>query len=263
MGHRKKKGKESKEQSSTWLDLAIYLVAGIGLFFFTMHLATRAMLSLADELIIADEWPVLYSAVVCSLSAICSGGTVYILGIRRGKITWSGIGLTPMVWRWSWLLVGILAIVLAIPIQALLANWIRRMLIWDPFGMGAQGITQRSLVIGRSYSFSWVKLFLTFLSMGVLAPISEELYFRGLIHSWLQSRFGLGLRIVLSSLIFGLAHLPAVATAVSDFILGLICAVAYERSRSIWLPVALHVIHNVFLVIFIYLALAVLSMASP
>jgi membrane protease YdiL (CAAX protease family) len=257
MSHREKKTIGSKEQSSTWLDLAVYLVAGIGSFFFTTYLASQAMSSLTGE------WIMLHSVMVWSLNAICSGGTFYILGVRRGRITWSGIGLVSASWRWRWLLVGSLAMALAFPVRVLLTNWLRERLVWNPIGVSDEGLSGTSLVIGESYSFSWSKFGLTLLGMGVLVPVVEELYFRGLIHSWFQSRIGFGLRILLSSLIFGLAHLPAVGTAVSNFINGLILAVAYERSRSIWLPIALHMINNILLVVLIYLALAIRGMISP
>ena len=91
----------------------------------------------------------------------------------------------------------------------------------------------------------------------MLAPISEELYFRGLIHRWFQSRLRFWPRVLLSSAIFGLAHFDSIGVAVSSFMLGLINAVAYERSESVWLPIAIHMITNSFGVILLYVATAI------
>jgi membrane protease YdiL (CAAX protease family) len=243
-----KRGTQSRPQPSTWLDLAAYLVVGMGLFFFATYLVGRAMLSLADE------WIILHSVTIDLLNAVCLGGTVYILGVHRGKITWSGIGLKPMRWRWRWLLAGIPLMAITIPIRGLLATWASQTFVWET---DAQGLTRTSLMVGGSYTFSWINFGLTLLCLGILVPMAEELYFRGLIHDWLQSRFGFGLRILLSSLVFGLWHLPAVGAATSNLILGLILTVAYEKSRSIWLPIALHLINNISAVFMVYLALAV------
>ncbi|MBN1813321.1 MAG: CPBP family intramembrane metalloprotease [Anaerolineae bacterium] len=255
MGNRKSLVAESSDQPSTWVDLAIYLVVGVGASF-TMYLAV-AISSFAGE------WTMLHSSIVWSLRSTCLLGAVYILGVRRGRITWSGIGLVSAPWRWRWFLVGSFVIAIAIPIRTLLANWVRERVVWNPFEMGDKGLSATSLVTGGSYSFSWGKFGLAVLGLGVLVPVTEELYFRGLLHSWFQSRIGFGPRIVLSSLIFGLWHLPAIGSAVSNLVNGLILTVAYERSRSIWLPIALHMIHNVLLVVLIYSALAIRGIISP
>ena len=115
------------------------------------------------------------------------------------------------------------------------------------------------LVTGSDYSFSWTKFGLTLLSFGLIGPIVEELYFRGLIHTWFQSRFGYGVRVLASSLIFGLSHLPHIGNAFSAFVSGLILVVAYEKSRSIWLSIATHVANNSFLVVVVYWGLAMMA----
>lgn len=177
MGNRKSLAAESSDQPSTWVDLAVYLVAGIGSFFLTTYLAGQAMSSLAGK------WTMLYSVTIWSLSIICLGGTFYILGVRCDRITWSGIGLVPISWRWRWLLVGSLVMAIAFPVRVLLANWIRERLVWNPIGVSDEGLSGTSLIIGESYSFSWSKFTLALFGMGAFVPVAEELYFRGLIHS--------------------------------------------------------------------------------
>lgn len=253
MNHRDRKSTESRGQPSTWIDLALYLIPGIGMYFLSIYFPF-ALLS------IAGEWTVLHSFIFYLLNAIGLVAIVYVLGISRGKITWSKIGFVPIVWRWRWLLICILIIAISFPIRALLANWIKQAFPWDPFDMSTKGPPPNVTLVGQSYSFSWGKFSLTLLGFGILIPIAEELYFRGLIHGWFQSQLGPGLRLLLSSLIFGLWHLPATGTAAAGAVFGLIVAIAYERSRSIWLPIALHILNNSFIVVLAYLALLLIEL---
>ena len=111
-------------------------------------------------------------------------------------------------------------------------------------------------VLTPTAGFSWTYLALSVLGMGVIVPIAEELYFRGLIHSGLKSRLGYWPRVLLSSLIFGLAHFDALGVAVSAFTLGIANAVAFEKSESIWLPIAIHAITNTIAAILLNLIMA-------
>jgi membrane protease YdiL (CAAX protease family) len=72
----------------------------------------------------------------------------------------------------------------------------------------------------------------------VVAPVSEELLFRGVLYAWLRSRFGVGLGVVLSALAFYLAHIWSLHPL--HFVLGVMLALLYERSGSLLLPVVLH-----------------------
>ena len=42
----------------------------------------------------------------------------------------------------------------------------------------------------------------------------------------------------------------------STFFLGVLCALAYERSRSLWLSIAIHAVNNSLAVLLLYAALA-------
>src|ERR1700722_1615799 len=50
------------------------------------------------------------------------------------------------------------------------------------------------------------------LTIAVLAPLVEELVFRGLLYGWLEGRWGWRLAFVVSSLVFALAHYQWQAT---------------------------------------------------
>jgi membrane protease YdiL (CAAX protease family) len=103
-----------------------------------------------------------------------------------------------------------------------------------------------------------LNLVVTVLGAGLLAPLAEELYFRGLIHRWFWARFPdrLWPRLAASSALFALGHFDSVGVVASSFFLGLVCAWVYERTRSLWLSVAVHAVNNTLAVLLVYAALA-------
>jgi len=233
---------------STGLDLALYLAAGFILF----PLATFGLA------LILKQISILASLALYLLNALFLGGAVYLLGVRRGKTSWAEMGFLPVVWRWEWLLVAVFVSIVSIPVRGLLGLVIQFLLEG-----GLESLQARSAIISAGSSFSWVNFFLTLVGAGLIVPISEELYFRGLLHRWFQSRLGFRARVLLSSAIFGLAHFDSVAVVAASFVLGLVNAIAYERSKSLWLPIAMHVITNCFSVTLLYLAMAIIQSLPP
>lgn len=77
----------------------------------------------------------------------------------------------------------------------------------------------------------------------VVAPVVEELFFRGFVYAGLAERYSWRKAAVISSALFALTHLQLMAIA-PIFILGYIFAYLYRRSGSIWPAVLMHVSTN-------------------
>ncbi len=60
--------------------------------------------------------------------------------------------------------------------------------------------------------------------------------------------------VLLSALLFGLAHFDSPGVAVSSVVLGAVAALMYERTRSIWACIALHALNNSVAISLVYLA---------
>ena len=87
----------------------------------------------------------------------------------------------------------------------------------------------------------------------VLAPISEELFFRGFLFAGVRSRWSLWPAAIVSGLVFGLVHAPTgITTVVPLAALGFALCWLYDRTGSLWPCVIAHTINNA-------LALAVVS----
>jgi membrane protease YdiL (CAAX protease family) len=82
-----------------------------------------------------------------------------------------------------------------------------------------------------------------FIVGAILAPLVEEMFFRGFLFQGFRARYGWVPGLLLSSAIFGIAHLDPVAL-VPTFILGCVLAYMYQRSNSIWPGVIFHTMIN-------------------
>jgi membrane protease YdiL (CAAX protease family) len=80
-----------------------------------------------------------------------------------------------------------------------------------------------------------------FVAVSITAGICEEIMFRGFLISYLGHYAGVLGAILLSSLLFGMAHAyQGVSGAVRTMIAGLINALLYWFSGTLWLPMILH-----------------------
>ena len=231
----------SERPPAPWRDLIYYLLAGLG----TYYLASAA-LSLVSQVGTTQDTLARYL-----LNMVILSGSVWLVGVRRGGISWSEIGFRPAVWRWHWLLIAIGVALILMPVRSILGLLVQYLL-----SGGLESMQGRMDVLTPGFQFSWAYFGLSVVGLGVLIPIAEELYFRGLIHTWFKSRFGYWPRVLLSSLIFGLAHSDAVGVMISSFIIGLANAVAFEKSKSIWLPIAIHMVTNTVAAILLNLLMA-------
>ncbi|WP_158218380.1 CPBP family intramembrane glutamic endopeptidase [Roseateles puraquae] len=84
---------------------------------------------------------------------------------------------------------------------------------------------------------------ITVLMVCVIAPLVEEMLFRGLILRSFLRQYPRGHAILGSALLFGAAHLNVYQFAAGTLI-GLLLGWLYERTRSLWPCMALHAAYN-------------------
>ena len=81
--------------------------------------------------------------------------------------------------------------------------------------------------------------------IGILAPISEEFIFRGLIFRRGRDYFGFVLGALFSALSFGIYH-GNLTQGIFAFIMGMLFCVLYEHYGTLWAPIAAHMANNLF-----------------
>jgi membrane protease YdiL (CAAX protease family) len=222
----------------TWVDLLLYIFLGFGL-----YVGVSILVALPFE-----EINLTVTSLAILTNVLFIGGAAYVLGIRRNKITWEGLGIYPPVWKpvyWVW--AGVLALGL-MPIRAAVGYLIEELIMG-----GLDDLQFRADLFDVGLG-TWYGALIMLIGVGVLAPIAEELFFRGLIYDWCRQRWGLWVSALLSSAWFAIGHIDSIGVAVSSFIMGVVLAWAYERTKSLWLTIAIHIITNSTAVILLLLA---------
>jgi uncharacterized protein len=87
----------------------------------------------------------------------------------------------------------------------------------------------------------------------VVAPLAEETFFRGFAFQGLKKRYGSGWGLFLSALLFSLAHLSP-SGLVPIFVLGLMLAWLFNKTRSIWPCIIVHAAYNSIALIFMIIS---------
>lgn len=78
-----------------------------------------------------------------------------------------------------------------------------------------------------------------------LVAVFEEIFFRGVLFRLFDDRWNTFVAMIVSALVFGVAHLPNTgATLWSSFAIaveaGLLLSAAYKRFGTLWLPIGIH-----------------------
>lgn len=76
-----------------------------------------------------------------------------------------------------------------------------------------------------------------------VAPVTEECCFRGFVYNILKRWNGRWIATLASSLLFASVH-GSLLQLLPLCIVGIVLCIAYEKARSLWLPVAIHTAFN-------------------
>ncbi|MEE4112200.1 MAG: type II CAAX endopeptidase family protein [Desulfobacteraceae bacterium] len=76
---------------------------------------------------------------------------------------------------------------------------------------------------------------------GIVAPVAEEIVFRGLIFGYLRS-WGVPAAVLISTALFAALHLPA--APITQIVGGVVFSVAYHTGKSLMVPIVIHVLGN-------------------
>ncbi|MBX9623725.1 MAG: CPBP family intramembrane metalloprotease [Gemmataceae bacterium] len=118
----------------------------------------------------------------------------------------------------------------------LLAGAVTHLFGADPF----QADAERTLadLLGR---FHWS---FAVLAVGICPGVAEELWCRGFLGRGLVGRYGPWLGVLFTSMFFGLLHIYPPAYVLITAVMGAVLHFTYLMSRSLWVPILLHVLNN-------------------
>ncbi len=165
------------------------------------------------------------------------GGTVLMFLFWRMDLQ-RAFGLRWRQWPWVLLIAPLSVFVIWSFMGALhmggYEEWISNQLGEDPRQEAVK-------LLGQSSDAVTIGLMVLVACVG--APLAEELVFRGYLYGVLKRFTNIPLAVFLSGLLFGAVHLNLAALP-PLFVLGMLLAVLYEVTGSLWAPVAVHFLFN-------------------
>lgn len=129
-------------------------------------------------------------------------------------------------------------------VLAVFATWalgVSQILFVYPIFAFSPHIVPQMDPIFTTQAANWALMFWTLLVSAVIAPLGEELVFRGLLLNLWATRWGLVTGIVMSSVVFGATHGERAFFATG---MGFFLAFVFLRTGSLWPGIVLHALFN-------------------
>ncbi|HXG23706.1 MAG TPA: CPBP family intramembrane glutamic endopeptidase [Chthonomonadales bacterium] len=175
---------------------------------------------------------------------------------RKYGVSLTRIGLMPLPRARDWrigLVAGIAVMVLGFGMEKLITALAAKML--SPAML--QVLTNLTKQLGneqflREGISSPVLFLLLLVGGGICAPIGEEFFFRGFLYNAAKRRLGILGGTLLSAVVFGVIH-GGPFQILGIIPMGILLAVMYERTRSLWVPMIMHAFNNTVGLILLYL----------
>jgi membrane protease YdiL (CAAX protease family) len=111
------------------------------------------------------------------------------------------------------------------------------------FGIEAPSSKIEILVANRSISSN-----ILLVVVAVVAPFSEEIFFRGFLYSAFKKSWGVNAALFLSSILFAVVHLE-LYSFIPLVIIGWILAYLFEKTKSLMPAIFLHGVYNLILIL--------------
>jgi len=212
--------KEHHHDSIPWTVRDIWL--GVG------FLGLWLVISFAVWLLLRFSGLNMNAGLFIALAELALLGPVWWLTIRKYKVSWETLGLRGFKW-------GVIGLGCGLMVLSFIFN-----LIYGRFLAIFNLRAQVDLIpIFAKLSSPWWLL----VAGVVIAPVVEEVFFRGFLFAGLRKNYSWQKAAVISSALFALIHVQATAM-IPIFILGYIFAYLYYRSNSIWPGILMHVTTN-------------------
>lgn len=222
-----------------WVDIVVVALLGYGGF-------TLVGVGLL-ELGLSGAWATL---ALGALSLTFLGAVPLIYARWRQALSADALGLRR--WRWWYLALGLGVAAGLLPVRMAVG-----LLVLALDGQGLAGLQPRmDLVLPDLSLGAFVSSFLT---VGVIVPLAEETFFRGVLYTWLRGRLPFWVAVAINTLLFALAHADSAAVVATSAVMAVALCAVYEWTGSIWTAILLHAANNAGAVVLVFAAQAVLQ----
>ncbi len=165
------------------------------------------------------------------------GGAIWAVLIAWRKRTWADLGFRPTTLRSIlWMIPLAFGVLVIVSVVGLLQEQLFGITPPEDNGLPLE---ENNITTGGILAAALVAV--------VLAPLFEELFFRGVLFQYLRSRYllvarGLFEAALISGLAFAAVHLGGAILPILP--VGIILALVMHRTNSLWPAIALHVFYN-------------------
>ena len=269
----KKPAKESTKKPSYTKKQAAIMVTGFLLVVLLSFVAANIVVNLVAVVLFALKLPILEGVSEAVLQFVVAF-LVYLVAlvftvlsskyVMKQATSWREFGLEQRLPRWRDIGWAPLAFIIYIVLSNIFLQVVMALFpgLIDP---------DQKQAVGFENMTTQYELVAAYLTLTVLAPIAEELLFRGFLFSKLRKYLNAILTIFLSSVLFAILHVLGITedgqvqlqwAAVGDvFVLAIILGILREKTGSVWAGILLHAIKNTvaFFLLFIYPYLNLMS----
>jgi hypothetical protein len=169
------------------------------------------------------------------------------------QLFWSSVVLAATFFGVSWLFIRFIDhrdfSTLGLTLQS---GWARELSVGLAIGTALQLIVMAVLAVTHSvhysplagYSLHFWRLVGANILLFAIAATVEELAFRGYAFKWLMWSVGPPAALIILGILFGAAHLtnpnPTLLSTLNTVLAGILLAIPYVRTRSMWMQIGVH-----------------------
>lgn len=235
----------------------ICLVAGV---FYAVSFLISVLMQLVLTKVPLSMNRVLLTVLISTVVYLLTILIVFLITTRalKVKLTKANLGVQQRLPRWRDLGLGIAALIISLIVAQFVIE-ILKIIFPDLDIKARQNLPFQPGQIKMNY-----EMFLVFLTLVVIAPVCEEMLFRGYLQSRIRAIFNKYYTVIVSGMAFGAMHLfggigmPLQWNAmISISVLGFFLGALREYTDSLWAPLVLHMGKNLiaFFAIFVLVGL--------
>lgn len=157
---------------------------------------------------------------------------LFFIVLKPRKQTWAAVGVRSFS-RGYWKLIAGWTFILVLVSVGL-------MVVMSFIGIGSDNSKTESL----QTDMSALHFIIAFVSAAIISPLYEEIFYRGFLYRFFQSRCGILSGMLLSSVIFTIVHIPTYNTLPVNFVSALVFAWVYQKTGSVIPSIIIHGVFN-------------------
>lgn len=223
---------------------AFYLICAIAI----APLLLKPLLALLQKLLPSFASAIFVTSLIqmMALSFILAISLLYLYSYNRETV--------KKIWKNSFdksakydFFLGASTWLISFPLVVVISHFLDHFITWI---FGPHPYEQTAVHFVKKAANAPLALIFALISVIIIAPIIEELLFRGLLQTYLKKHMHVKFAIAVSAIVFALFHLTAsqgtgnIPLSVSLFVLGGFLGFLYEKQASLFASIGLHMTFN-------------------